>query len=195
MDNHDSAYRLLFSHADMVRDLLLGFVPAEWVAELDMSTLENSRSSADIQRVVANLVDWLRSPGQRQLRRHLTEWLRRIHLPRRLPDVQLPEMQDLQEVQSMLAERVQKWYEDAERRGLEAGMQKGMQQGMQQGIQQGMQQGMQQGEAALLLRLLSGRFGPLPESLVERVKQASLAELEQWAERLLQAPSLHAVFD
>jgi predicted transposase YdaD len=40
MDTHDTAYRRLFSHPEMVRDLLLGFVPHPWVHELRMDTLE-----------------------------------------------------------------------------------------------------------------------------------------------------------
>ena len=37
---HDTAYKLLFSFPEMVRDLLAGFVSGEEVAELDLSTLE-----------------------------------------------------------------------------------------------------------------------------------------------------------
>ena len=37
---HDAAFKLLFSFPEMVRDLLAGFVPHEWVKELDLSTLE-----------------------------------------------------------------------------------------------------------------------------------------------------------
>ena len=40
MRPHDAAYKLLFSFPEMVRDLLAGFVSSEWVAELDLSTLE-----------------------------------------------------------------------------------------------------------------------------------------------------------
>jgi predicted transposase/invertase (TIGR01784 family) len=40
MTEHDSGYKRLFSHPEMIRDLLLGFVPAEWVAELNFATLE-----------------------------------------------------------------------------------------------------------------------------------------------------------
>ena len=36
----DAAYKLLFSFPEMVRDLLAGFVSSDWVAELDLSTLE-----------------------------------------------------------------------------------------------------------------------------------------------------------
>lgn len=37
---HDASYKLLFSHAEMVEDLLRGFVPHAWVQALDFSTLE-----------------------------------------------------------------------------------------------------------------------------------------------------------
>ncbi len=37
---HDKTYKLLFSHAEMVEDLLRGFVPEEWVSQLDFATLE-----------------------------------------------------------------------------------------------------------------------------------------------------------
>ena len=43
---HDSGYKLLYSHAAMVRDLLRGFVPGAWVQEaLDLSTLERCSGS------------------------------------------------------------------------------------------------------------------------------------------------------
>jgi hypothetical protein len=52
MAQYDTGYRLLFSHPEMVRDLLLGYVPAEWVAEADFSTLEHVNGSyvADSER-------------------------------------------------------------------------------------------------------------------------------------------------
>jgi hypothetical protein len=37
---HDHSYKLLFSHAGMVRDLLEGFIGGEWLAGADFSTLE-----------------------------------------------------------------------------------------------------------------------------------------------------------
>jgi len=45
MAKHDSAYKLLFSHAQMVEDLLKGFVREEWVEKLDFSTLEKVNGS------------------------------------------------------------------------------------------------------------------------------------------------------
>jgi len=37
---HDTGYKLLFSNPELVRDLILGFVPDEWLHQLDYSTLE-----------------------------------------------------------------------------------------------------------------------------------------------------------
>ncbi len=45
MAEHDQAYKLLFSHAQMVRDLLEGFVREDWIAELDFGSLEKVNSS------------------------------------------------------------------------------------------------------------------------------------------------------
>ncbi|HMQ14217.1 MAG TPA: Rpn family recombination-promoting nuclease/putative transposase, partial [Candidatus Competibacter phosphatis] len=42
---HDASYKLLFSHAKMVEDLLRGFVPQSWVQALDFSTLEKVNAS------------------------------------------------------------------------------------------------------------------------------------------------------
>jgi predicted transposase YdaD len=43
--DHDHSYKLLFSHRDMMADLLRGFVTAEWVHTLDLTTLERVQSS------------------------------------------------------------------------------------------------------------------------------------------------------
>lgn len=40
MTDHDHGYKRLFSHPEMVKDLLCGFVAEPWVTELDFSTLE-----------------------------------------------------------------------------------------------------------------------------------------------------------
>ena len=45
MDEHDTSYKLLFSHDRMVRDLLTGFLPREWVAALDLSSLQKMNGS------------------------------------------------------------------------------------------------------------------------------------------------------
>ena len=43
--DHDSGYKLLFSHPEMVRDLLTGFVQGEWIKSADFSTLTQVNGS------------------------------------------------------------------------------------------------------------------------------------------------------
>lgn len=45
MAKHDPGYKRLFSEPEMVRDLLLGFVPGEWVQRLELSSLEKVNAS------------------------------------------------------------------------------------------------------------------------------------------------------
>ena len=45
MPDHDNSYKLLFSHQEMVRDLMVGCVQEPWLAELDFSTLEKVNGS------------------------------------------------------------------------------------------------------------------------------------------------------
>jgi flagellar biosynthesis/type III secretory pathway protein FliH len=100
-------------------------------------------------------------------------------------------LQDLHEVEAMLAERVKEWTEEWKRQGL----QEGIQQGLQQGLQQGMQQGLRQGEAAVVLRLLECRFGPLDETVRQRIQAADAETLLLWGERVLTAQTLADVFE
>jgi hypothetical protein len=40
VSEHDHSYKLLFSHPQMVRDLLEGFIPGDWLSQLDYDSLE-----------------------------------------------------------------------------------------------------------------------------------------------------------
>ena len=58
--HHDPGYKLLFSHARMVEDLLRGFVPEDWVQGLDYASLEKVSAStlSDDLRERHNDVIW-----------------------------------------------------------------------------------------------------------------------------------------
>lgn len=60
--------------------------------------------------------------------------------------------------------------------------------------QEAAQQGQQQGKRDTLARMLERRFGALPESTQQRLAAATLEQLEQWFDRLLEAASLDEVF-
>ena len=69
MSDYDSNYKNLFSHPEMVRDLLVGFVREDWVKDLDFSTLEKSNASyvsEDLKQRCDDLV-WTVQYGDTQL--------------------------------------------------------------------------------------------------------------------------------
>jgi hypothetical protein len=41
----DGSFKFLFSNPEMVRDLILGFIPDEWLHSLDYSALEKLNAS------------------------------------------------------------------------------------------------------------------------------------------------------
>ncbi|HBA66192.1 MAG TPA: hypothetical protein DCZ48_08460, partial [Methylococcaceae bacterium] len=56
-------------------------------------------------------------------------------------------------------------------------------------------EGKLEGKASILQHLLIKKFGPLPEETQCRLSTATLDQLDLWAERLLDAPTLSAIFD
>ena len=136
--------------------------------------MENSRTPQDVEQVLAALAAWLQAPEQTSLRRAFTVWLKRVFLPGKLPGVELGSINDLQEVQSMLAERVTEWTEEWK--------------------QQGRKEGLKEGEAAMLIRLLELRFGGIDETTQARIRRADAETLLLWGERVLTAASLAEVF-
>ena len=152
--------------------------------------LELARTPDEIREVVRALVAWLDAPEQRELRRTLTKWLLRL-MRRRVTQTEIPEVQDLLEVDTMLAERMKRWT----REWKEEGLREGFQQGIQQGIQQGELLGKRVEAATTLRRLLAKRFGPIPTEIELRISAASLEELEAWFDRAIDAPTLAVVFE
>ncbi len=124
-------------------------------------------------------------PQQSSLRRAFTTWLKRVLLPGRLPGVDFDALNELQEVKSMLAERVVEWTEEWKNQGIA--------EGRQQGEAIGEAKGVAKGEAALLQRQLEKRFGALKESLLQRITQADAETLLRWGERIFQASSAEDV--
>ena len=57
--------------------------------------LENSQSPEDLQRVLVPLLDWLHAPEQTALRRAFVVWLKRVLLPARMPDTEIPDIIEL----------------------------------------------------------------------------------------------------
>lgn len=64
--------------------------------------------------------------------------------------------------------------------------------GLEKGREEGLEEGREEGAARLLLRLLEHRFGELPEAVIQRVYQLSLAEAEALVDQALGAESIAA---
>jgi len=153
--------------------------------------LERSRGVAEVQQVLVALGEWLREPEHAELQRAFAVWLARVLLPARMPGVTVPEVGNLQEVRSMLAEI------DWSREWKQQGYEEGLAQGREQGLEQGVEQGRCQNLALLrqtLLRRLGMRFGPLPESVREHLD--AIDSMEKLADLIAEsavAPSLAAL--
>ena len=139
--------------------------------------LENSREPADVQRVLRALMDWLQAPTDDSLRRAFTVWLRRVLLPARLPGVEIPEVHDLVEMHTMLAERVVEW----------------TQRWKEEGLQQGLQQGQMQEARAMVLEAVTAHFGEIPHDIVATVQGVEDRErLHTLLRQAITCPTLEA---
>src|SRR5690606_19595885 len=74
--------------------------------------------------------------------------------------------------------------------GRAEGREEGRAEGREEGRAEGREEGRAEGRAEVVVEQLQLKFGPLPEATRERVRNASVEELDRWAERILSAPSL-----
>lgn len=162
--------------------------------------LENSRTAEDIRKVVGDLIRWFPGPANRTLRQDFATWLVAVLLPHRFPDFEPPEnVNDLMEVKSMLAERVDQWTADWEEQGRQKGHRQGHQEGHQEGLQQGLQQGRREGrreaEVEILTQFLNAKIGPLTDLQRRKVLEADAVTRQRWIGRLLSADAINQVIE
>ncbi|MEO5334560.1 MAG: Rpn family recombination-promoting nuclease/putative transposase [Magnetococcus sp. YQC-5] len=131
--------------------------------------LEKSRSIETVRELVGTLKEWLKAPEQTSLRRAFAIWLRRVLLPKRLPKAEIPEITDLYEENTMLAESVQEW------------------------VKPWVDQGRQEATAAMLLKLMHHKFGQTPDWVVDKVKSANLEWIQVWIDNFVFANSVDEV--
>jgi DNA-binding transcriptional MocR family regulator len=132
--------------------------------------LETSELPEDIRQAVSSLQQRLRQPEYANLRRAFVVWINRIVLRRLMPGQDIPEVNELQEIDTMLAERVEEWTGQWKR------------------------EGKIEGETSLIERQITHRFGPPGPDTQARLKTATLEQIEQWAENILDATTLEDVF-
>ena len=91
-----------------------------------------------------------------------------------------------QAIRQLEKERSMKWVEPLEQFYRD--------QGWEKGLKKGRQEGRQEGAAALLERQLIRRFGPLPQTVRNKLAKSSLAQIDAWSDALPDAESLKQVF-
>ena len=135
-------------------------------------SVENSDSPQALRLALSQLIAWLDQDTQehRRLRRTFSVWLGRSLLPSRFPGVDLPEMNDLSEVKSMLSETVVEWTKEWKQEGLEQGLKEGRKLGMQQGLEQGINKN----KRDIALKMLKGG---LAMDLISEMTELSEDEL------------------
>ena len=91
----------------------------------------------------------------------------------------------------MFGDRLELWAE-----GIKAEAKvEGMQEGEQVGVQKGRQEGKQEGEMLILQRLLAKRFGAIPADKISLISNASIEDIERWADRVFDAKQLSDIFN
>ena len=101
-------------------------------------------------------------------------------LPYRAPDMELPEFNDLQELQEvhhMLAERVKKWPDRWIAKGREEGLEKGLEQGLEKGRKSGREEGRRQQAHDAARKLIA--MGLLSDEQIAEATGLSVAEIRQ----------------
>lgn len=135
--------------------------------------IESCRQRDTLEKLVSTLIEWLHDPELESLRRPFAAWLDKAVL-KRLPAGQGRVANNLWEKSAMLSETFDEWEKELR--------------------EEGWQKGRQEGVHELMMRLLKKRFGELPDPIQARLHHASLEQLEEWTERLLDAKTLDEVF-
>jgi flagellar biosynthesis/type III secretory pathway protein FliH len=116
--------------------------------------------------------------GEEEVRASVYTWLTQVLMPSRFPELPLSEARNLEEVQTMLAERVKEWTQGWKEEGFQEGRQEGRQEGAQ-ALQD------------LLLSDMEERFGPVSETTRRRVEEIQgLQELKTLIKRVRSVGSL-----
>lgn len=146
--------------------------------------LENSRTPADMLAVIDNLVEWLAMPEQARLKRSFNVWINRVLRPM---GADFPPSSDLIEMRAMLTQRIEQWAKEWQRQGKA--------EGKAEGRLEGRLEGRAEAKAQTLLKLLTLKFGPLPDWAERNVSTAGADQLDAWIERVLTANDLNGFFE
>ena len=142
--------------------------------------LEHANSPSAVSDLVKLLIDWL--DDRPDLRRMFAHWLRATLMRKPEYGIVMPQVDELQEIRVMLADKLEVWAKAY------------IAEGKQEGRQEGEIKGRQEGEALALQKLLAKRFGVIPVEITTQIANASLEQIEQWFDTAIDASFLNDVF-
>ncbi len=145
---------------------------------------EQADSLATIEGLISLLIDWL--DDRPDLRRMFSLWIRATLMRKQNYGILLPQVDDLQEIKVMLADRLEQW--------ALAYIAEGELKGELKGKQEGRQEGKQEGEMLALQRLLSKRFGDIPVDITCLISNAPVEVIERWFDLAIDAQQLSDIF-
>jgi Putative transposase, YhgA-like/Domain of unknown function (DUF4351) len=136
----------------------------------DLFRIEKSRDWWEVRSSVHRLRQTI-PPAEESLRQAFGTWLQKVILPRfELSGEEASETLSLEELETMLAESIDRWNRKIR------------------------EEGRQEGEAGMLLRQLRLKFGPLVPEIEGRVRSTDADRLLEWSDRVLTAERLQDVF-
>ena len=146
--------------------------------------LETNQEEGRTPALLTALIERVNELGDTELRHVFQEWVVQVLVPRQPQGTDLEPLPTLEEVRTMLAERVKEWTAGWVAEGREQGLKEGREQGIEQGREQGIEQGIEQ-ERRLLCRQAARKFGaetaPRLAALLKRVADAErLAQVGEW---------------
>ena len=169
----EMAYHMLDEGAYAADDLARRDSPAALLFQL-----EHCRDADELIGLVDALIGWFKGhPGFEALKPVFATLAGRLVTMEEGAGIGAQVSENLLEVRTMLATRMNEWKQEWKR----------------QGIQEGRQEGRQEGESVVLVRLLERRFGSLPGWARDKITQADTETLEEWSLRILEAKSLEDV--
>lgn len=148
--------------------------------------LEFCQTPEQMRERIQQLHQRLKAPPYQQIRRSFASWLSRL-LRVRFKQESIPEYQELNEVDAMLAERMTDWTLQWKEEGEKIGEKRGELRGIKKGAQQ---------EAARVLsKQIQLKYTTLPDWAEQKIQQADIEQLEQWIERIFMADSVETLLE
>ena len=108
-------------------------------------------------------------------------------------DVMKVALEYFSEEEPMLRSAVDRLRDEARNEGRVEGRNEGRLEGRNEGRLEGRNEGLREGAMRTLMRQLAQRFGAVPTTAEQRIRQAEKAQLETWLDRVLDATSVEAV--